>query len=130
MCKREVKKRVEDIIKIKMDDSNINIRIHHDDENKSNQPPEPPPENMNKRDSKYLCDLVCIIRKSIMMKIESNVINMKHFTFTIKIDFDKDKSDDDIYDSLDDFFKEIYLKKLSKLEKNIGCATIRYEKNE
>ena len=129
MCKREVKKRVDDIMKIKMEDSNIDFKINHYGENKKNQPHEPPPEDVNKRDSKYLCDLLCIIRKSITLKIERNVINMKHFTLTISIDFEKEKSDDDIYDSLDEFFKEIYLKKLSKLEKNIECATILYEKN-
>jgi len=131
MCKREVKKRVEDIMKIKMDDSKIDFKIIKEGEDNKSQPPEPPKENIDKQDNKYLNSLLSIIRNLIIMKIKSNVIKIKNFTLTITINFEKenDISDSDIYNELNNFFKKIFLEKPDKKELNIEFINIFYEKN-
>jgi len=129
MCKKEVKKRINYIMKIS--DSNIDNEIKDESDTKQNQPPESL--TLQKisvqRTNTYLNNLIIIINRLVCMKIKSTVINTNKFLLTLSITLDeKQESDDKIYDFIDEFFKEVYVKNLSTLEKTIGCVTILYEK--
>jgi hypothetical protein len=110
--------------------SKINIKISKINvDEKTNEPPSPPALD-DTRSSKYLNDLLTIIKKMIDLKCKSNVIKMKNFSLDIKfIEEIKDCDDNEIYDNLNMFFKEIYEKKLSNLEKQIGNIIFTYTKN-
>jgi len=134
MCKKEVKKRVNDIMKItNMEDSKIELKINDEADKKQSQPPAPPNDlndkiQDNTRKSTYLNNLLSIINKLILLKIKSNVLYMKYFTLTVTINFEESvKTDDEIYDDLNDFFKDIHLNKPDESEKIIGCVTISYK---
>jgi 5-methylcytosine-specific restriction endonuclease McrA len=135
MCKRKIK----DMVGNTMNTSNtsnisntskINIKISKINvDEKTNEPPSPPALD-DTRSSKYLNDLLTIIKKMIDLKCKSNVIKMKNFSLDIKfIEEIKDCDDNEIYDNLNMFFKEIYEKKLSNLEKQIGNIIFTYTKN-
>lgn len=132
MCKKEVKKRVTDIMKINknMEDSKIELKISDASDNKKSQPPKPKGNDPdNGRKSTYLNNLLSIIKKLVLLQISSNVLHMKHFTLSISISLEKDmKNDDEIYDGLNNFFKEIYLKKPDELKTCIGNVNIFYKK--
>jgi len=142
MCKKEVKKRISDIMGISdimrmNDDSKIDFKITDTtdtSDTKENHPPEPPNSETENTDSsginnKYLNNLVTIIQRLSFMKFKSTKINMTKFVLTFTLVPDKKlESDMKMYDFLDDFFKEVYVNKHDTLEKTIGCVTILYEK--
>jgi hypothetical protein len=54
---------------------------------------------------------------------------MKHFALTISIDVNETvKTDNEIYDDLNAFFKEIYVKKPDDLKMSTGRVTVSYKK--
>jgi 5-methylcytosine-specific restriction endonuclease McrA len=131
MCKKKIK----DIIGNTMNTSKLNIKISDSDDDKTNNSPSPPsppsPPLLNDtRSSKYLNNLLSIIKKMIDLKCKSNIITMKNFNLDIKFTEEiKDYDDIEIYDNLNIFFKEIYEKKLSNLKKRIGDIIFTYTKN-
>jgi hypothetical protein len=141
MCKKKIKdivanntSKIKDIGDNTMNTSNINIqinKINDGDDSRKNNPPSPPSPSLldNARSSKYLNNLISIIKKMIDLKCKSNVITMKNFKLDITLIEDiKDCDDNEIYDNLNIFFKEIYEKKISNLEKIIDNIIFTYIK--
>lgn len=145
MCKKEVKKRINNIIKDNiinnnMTESKIDIKIKEVEplSNTVDNPINPPaPLEMatiikTPEKSEYLINLVNIIKNLILFDIQSNVIYMKHFTLTIVIEGDTNKDDpnylDCLYEGLNMFFKNIYKTKPENFETSIGNIKITYTK--
>jgi hypothetical protein len=145
MCKKEVKKRInniikDNIIKNNMTESKIDIKIKEVEplSNTVDNPIKPPaPLEMETiiktpEKSEYLINLVNLIKNLILFDIQSNVIYMKNFTLTIVIEGIMNKDDtnylDCLYDGLNMFFKNIYKTKPEKLETSIGNIKITYTK--
>lgn len=132
MCKKEVKKRISNIRRMS-DNSKIDFKITVGSDTKENNPPEPPSSDneTSGRNNKYFNNLITIINRLVFMNFKSTTINMDKFTLTFTLDpNEKLKSDEEIYDFLCNFFKEVYLKKQDTLEKIIGNVIILYEKNK
>lgn len=145
MCKKEVKKRINNIIKDNIINNNIteskiDIKIKEVEplSNTVDNPINPPaPLEMatiikTPEKSEYLINLVNIIQNLILFDIQRNVIYMKHFTLTIVIEGDTNKDDSNylncLYEVLNMFFKNIYKTKPENFETSIGNIKITYTK--
>jgi hypothetical protein len=117
-----------------MNTSKINIQINKINENeKPIIPPSPPspPSSEGVQSSKYLNNLLSIIKTMIDLNCKKNIITMKNFNLDINFIEDiKDYDNVEIYDKLNIFFKEIYENKFDNLEKNICNIIFTYTKNE
>lgn len=119
MCKKKVK----DIIgNNNIMDSQLDLKITSIEQEKKINPPAP-----SKGASSYLNDMVFVINKLIALNVEDNVINMNNFQLHIKIDKTKERVvDSEIYKRLNDFFKQVHMKKPKTMDTNIGNVNIKY----
>jgi 5-methylcytosine-specific restriction protein A len=129
MCNKKIKNIIGN-----MNTSKINIQINKINENeKPIIPPSPPspPSSEGVQSSKYLNNLLSIIKTMIDLNCKKNIITMKNFNLDINFIEDiKDYDNVEIYDKLNIFFKEIYENKFDNLEKNICNIIFTYTKNE
>ena len=143
MCKKKVKNIMDNMYNLDnmkdssdSNDSNLDMKINEVDlDNKINNPPKPFQLSLDniQNKSEYLINLLIIIKNLITLKIKSNITSMDSFDLHIKInegDESDEKKDDEIYNELNNFFKEIYHKKLKNSEKKIGKITIIFTKNQ
>lgn len=137
MCKKEVKKRVDDIMKIKNIsnelDTQINKSIISEDSIKISSKPsdiivKPTIKQTTSDNKKYISDLVSIIESCINLNSQWTTIQMNNFFITVCINIKNKKVILNLYEELNIFFKEIYDNKLTKLEKDIECIKITFEK--
>lgn len=134
MCKKEVKKRLADIIKmtdININNSNVDITMTSDNDIGNANPPEPPQSEENQdRNDKYLNGVVAILQNAIELKLQTNIIKMEKFSIVFDFIFPGEiPSNNEMYDYLNEFFKKIYMRQLKELKETYKCITISFTRN-